>query len=346
MDELTKSQSASDLPVFFVAGNSRSGTTMTGRMLGKHSSVFTFGELHFFERLWSPAEANKTLNNHQAEFLLATLMSIQRDGLFTKRHPEFFRDEANHLLKEFPVKKASDVFALFISRESNLHQKQTGCDQTPRNIFYASEILNLYPAAKFICLVRDPRDVVLSQKQKWRRRFLGAKNIPLSESIRAWINYHPITISKLWNASQRAIEKTAGHPRVFVLRFEDLIADAEEMMKKICGFLEINYEAGMLQVPQVGSSLGKDNPHETGIRKDRAGSWKSGGLSEAEIYLIEKNCADGIRKFHYEAEKQRANFFAVFWLRITFPVKLFLALLWNFRRVKNLRETIKRRLQK
>ncbi|MGY8989337.1 MAG: sulfotransferase, partial [Flavobacteriales bacterium] len=37
----------------FVVGNSRSGTTMMGRIIGKHSSVFTFKELHFFGQLWS-----------------------------------------------------------------------------------------------------------------------------------------------------------------------------------------------------------------------------------------------------------------------------------------------------
>ena len=40
--------------MLFVVGNSRSGTTMMGRILGNHPDVFTFGELHFFGQLWSP----------------------------------------------------------------------------------------------------------------------------------------------------------------------------------------------------------------------------------------------------------------------------------------------------
>lgn len=35
----------------FIVGNSRSGTTMMGRILGNHTDVFTFHELHFFEQL-------------------------------------------------------------------------------------------------------------------------------------------------------------------------------------------------------------------------------------------------------------------------------------------------------
>ena len=37
----------------FIVGSSRSGTTMMGRVLGNHPSVFTFKELHFFGTLWT-----------------------------------------------------------------------------------------------------------------------------------------------------------------------------------------------------------------------------------------------------------------------------------------------------
>lgn len=37
--------------VIFIVGNSRSGTTMLGRILGKSTYVHTFDELHFFEFL-------------------------------------------------------------------------------------------------------------------------------------------------------------------------------------------------------------------------------------------------------------------------------------------------------
>lgn len=46
-------------------------------------------------------------------------------------------------------------------------------------------------------MVRDPRDVLLSQKYKWKIRFLGANNIPYREVLRCWANYHPIAIAKL-----------------------------------------------------------------------------------------------------------------------------------------------------
>jgi hypothetical protein len=32
-----------------IVGNSRTGTTMLGRILGRNSAIHTFSELHFFE---------------------------------------------------------------------------------------------------------------------------------------------------------------------------------------------------------------------------------------------------------------------------------------------------------
>ena len=50
-------------------------------------------------------------------------------------------------------------------------------------------------------MVRDPRDVLLSQKNKWKRKFLGANDIPFFELLRARFNYHPYTISKMWKTA-------------------------------------------------------------------------------------------------------------------------------------------------
>lgn len=42
-----------DFNPIFIIGNSRSGTTLMGSILGLKREVFTFKELHFFSYLWS-----------------------------------------------------------------------------------------------------------------------------------------------------------------------------------------------------------------------------------------------------------------------------------------------------
>ena len=57
----------------FIVGNSRSGTTMLGRILNNHSEVFTFKELHFFYTLWSGKEI---LSYSESINLLAKLFNL------------------------------------------------------------------------------------------------------------------------------------------------------------------------------------------------------------------------------------------------------------------------------
>ena len=70
--------------------------------------------------------------------------------------------------------------------------------------------------------------MLASQKNSWKMRLLGAKRVPVSEMIRSWVNYHPVTMARLWNGATEAALRLRGHDRVMLLRFEDLIADAEE----------------------------------------------------------------------------------------------------------------------
>ena len=49
-------------------------------------------------------------------------------------------------------------------------------------MYYLENILSYFPNAKVINMVRGQRDVLLSQKDKWKKKFLGTLKIPLSEA--------------------------------------------------------------------------------------------------------------------------------------------------------------------
>ena len=334
--------------MIFVVGNSRSGTTMMGRILGKHPDIYTFGELHFFGQLCAPPFSSE-LRKANAAKLAAELYCVQQEGYRTHGNPHRFLKEAQVFLNDltsYPETPAL-LFSAFLQREATKNGKTIPCDQTPRNVFYIKDILELYPKARIINMIRDPRDVLLSQKRKWKRRFLGGSDMPMKETFRDWINYHPITISHIWRTAVTAADQFIQHERVISIYFEELLAHPETTVKSVCDFAGISYTDTILQVPQVGSSVAEDKPQQLGINPHRAHSWQrettGRELSSAEIYLNQTITAALMKKHNYNSVSIQPNVASLTLHLLTFPVKLGGAFLFNLDRMKNIRQTLKRR---
>ena len=99
----------------------------------------------------------------------------------------------------------------------------------------------------------------------------------------------------------------------------------------------------MLLIPTEGSSIANDQSGKFGIDKTRSGNYLT-GLSPAEIYICQKITLKLREEFGYEDVKISPNFIFVFAYYLTFPIKIFVALLLNLKRSKNLLNSIKRRL--
>ena len=321
---------------------------MMGRILGKHSSVYTFGELHFFGQLCAPPFSSES-RKEDIEEVASQLYCIQREGYRTHGNPRRFLNEARTFLEgltTYPETQAA-LFEAFLHQGTAENGGTIPCDQTPRNVFYIADILELYPKARIINMIRDPRDVLLSQKRKWKRRFLGGRDMPVKETFRDWMNYHPITISYIWRTAVTAAEQFLQHERVTSIYFEELLAYPEATVKNLCDFTGITYMHEMLQIPQVGSSVADDQPQELGINPHRAHSWHSetmrGELSSSEVYLNQTITAVLMKKHNYNPVSIRPNLVSLMLHLLTFPVKLVGAFFFNLDRMKNIRQTLKRR---
>ncbi len=334
--------------MIFVVGNSRSGTTMMGRILGKHPCVYTFGELHCFGQLCAPPFSSE-VGKKEIEKLASQLFCIQREGYRTHGNPRRFLSEAQMFLDGLTIypDTSAVLFEAFLRHEATENDRTIPCDQTPRNVFYIADILELYPNSRIINMIRDPRDVLLSQKRKWKRRFLGGSDMPMKETLRDWMNYHPITISHIWRTAVNAADQFAHHERVISVYFEELLTHPEKTVKRLCDFAGITYTDEMLRVPQVGSSVAEDQPQQLGINPHRAHSWHSDTtgeeLSSAEIYLNQKITAALMKKHSYSPVSIQPNVASLMLHLLTFPVKLGGAFLFNLDRMKSIPQTLKRR---
>lgn len=327
----------------FVVGNSRSGTTMLARMLGLHPDVHTFQELHFFEELWTPGDESRALTRDEALRLAGRLLHNARDWYHKPYDAEKYRTAATAIVKGMVLPlRAHQVFEAVVEQEAVAAGAAVGCEQTPRNVFYIDEIKRLFPEAQIVALVRDPLDVLLSQRNWWKRRSRGSGSIPLKTTVRQWVDYHPITTSLLWRGGVRAADAHAGEPSVHSLRFEDLVRDPRQTLAPVLDALGLLFDDRMLEVPRQSSSNAA-NRGGTGVDPSVSGRGVE-SLSAAEIWVSQKLTGTLARAHGYVLEPVSPRPWELAWCLLSWPLKMAAAFALNVGRTRNVVTSIRRRL--
>jgi exopolysaccharide biosynthesis WecB/TagA/CpsF family protein len=287
----------------FITGASRSGTTLLSFVLRRHAQVFGLRELQYFGQAWDPSDADRRFTRAEAVDAAALLFAHQDHGVLVHHVDPEHRQAAVALVETLgdAASDPAELFAAAVHSMARAEGKSIPCEQTPRYIFYARPLLDRYPGAHIVHLVRDPRAVMASQKNRWRRRRLAAAgmSVPRYESVRVWVNYHPYTVARLWGQATRAALELAQHPRVTILRYEDLVLEPERTVRQLCSRLGLEFDPGMLDVEQVNSSHQSSvaGPRK-GLRTDAIDRWRQ-ALTPAETAVTEQICRPLMPRFGY-----------------------------------------------
>ncbi len=274
---------------------------MLARLFGQHSQVLTLQETHFFGDTCDLDGATYPRDLRDLALLGATVLARHERGLWSGGPSPSELDRARAVVECLPQceRNAAGVFAAVTRQIARWAGKTLACEQTPRNVFYARRLLELYPDARFIHIVRDPRAVMASQKNRWKVRKLGASHLPSREMLRIRINYHPITISKLWVAANREALTLEKQSRFCMVRFEDLVANPESAVRSLCEFAGLGFEPGMLDIPHWGSSNLSHSTDKRGISSDVMDQWRN-VLTGAEIALCQRLTRSMMGHFAYK----------------------------------------------
>jgi len=235
-------------PVFII-GMPRSGTTLIQGILCNGGSYFPMPETHFFERA-TYGLPEKKLSKENRE-------SIRRI---------LYKKSRIKIDQEFPdyLTTVKDIFEYVIGH-FNPDGRNTFLEKTPRHVFFYSKIREYYPDAKFICMIREPKNVVSSQ----------LKNSPKQDKS-------VVRLSLLYNKIAAAILKIRNSNNVFLINYEDLTTETALILKNTCKFLDIPYDSKLVE--NVAAPPGIVSAHEF---------WKNRNI---EYETIQKNDADKWRK--------------------------------------------------
>lgn len=158
-----------------------------------------------------------------------------------------------------------------------------------KSLFFGSVQLlhKLFPGARFIHIVRDGRDVFDS----WRK-------MDASKS-------HPTVMALDWRYKLRSIERSLARlpaAKSITLRYEDLIAGSETVVRSLCEFLHIVFEPSMLEFHKTsGKYIGQHHSKLIfgAIDPSNTSKWRK-RLTKDEIKLYELMAGNDLKRHGYE----------------------------------------------
>lgn len=327
------------MPVF-VVGASRSGTNFVRALLNAHSRIWVSAETHYFDDL-RPRLREGDREACEQYFLSLAHRAYGRGGdpAHAKIDPAELRRRASEL------GGAGDAyFEAFCELRARLHGKELWGEKTPRHAFRIAEILEAFPSAKIVCLVRDPRAVVASYRD-WHtggiRPGLDEGNAAglAAERERSRRSYHPVLAGLLWRGVIRAEHdalRRYGSERVRLQRFEDLASRPEPAVRELCAWLGIDFEPAMLEIPVVNSS------YSGGGSSEAVDRWRA-TLPSRDLAIVEHCCCRLMDDLGYTraAPRLSALSYAAAWLSV--PYATVRAALANRRRLGRAVEYVRRR---
>ncbi|MEX0982514.1 MAG: sulfotransferase [Bacteroidales bacterium] len=157
------------------------------------------------------------------------------------------------------------------------------CEKSPSNIHYIELIDKLHNGNfKFIHIVRDGRDVILSRHPKGKGKY--------------WVD------PERWIADVSNGLKYMEHPSVYTIRYEDLVGQYRETIESVCHFLEIPVSKEILNWHQFATVRQNNALYSkiTEISTSPIGKWEQPENGERVRLLTENPEAVALlKKFRY-----------------------------------------------
>ena len=247
--------------LIFLISQPRSGSTMLQLILSGHPDIATTSEP------WIALHPFFALKEHgiDARYNARLAREALKEFLTQNRLDEtFYNEQVSHFLNAFYQKAMK-------------HQgKKYFLDKTPRYYLIIDELMETFSDASFIFLVRHPVAVLNSIMKTWVKddyKVLGLFKDDLLLAPRLIVD-----------ACKRYSDRS------YVLKYEDIVSNPENVLSKICDYLGVDYSNDMLDYGKLRPDW-KFGDH-VGIHKssrpssDSLRSWEKGFESEQLNLLL------------------------------------------------------------
>jgi hypothetical protein len=209
-------------PAPFLIGAARSGTDLLGAMLGASSELVMLHETGFVPRL-AEMIRSEPMTIERVIKVMAAAGPLEAHGLS--------EEEMRARLGALDDLKAAAVLRCFYEAAAGSAGAARWGDDTPSYLKRMRRIQRALTEARFIHVVRDGRDT------------LAARPAEINTGS-------AIATGQRWNKKVRSVQVQAHlMNHLLEVRYEDLIADPERELRRVCEFIELPFEPGMAAPP-------------------------------------------------------------------------------------------------
>ncbi|MGH9338757.1 MAG: sulfotransferase family protein [Acidobacteriota bacterium] len=166
--------------------------------------------------------------------------------------------------------------------------------KAPANSMHLATLCRLFPHSKFLFIIRDPRDVLVSH-QRGNRRWMEGANSTVEDCMEITEKYF------------RGYLEAEGLPNVFLIRYEDLHQDFHATLAKLYEFIGVSSDQSIIEEGfnnnRFASSTGRcyTEDRDAAARKGVVGDW-SNLLAQSDLdwYKTSVFWATFMQRFDYD----------------------------------------------
>ena len=316
------------VPVFFVVGLAKSGTTWLMKTLDAHPEILCKGEGRFFGEEYRREVLAQTQTKQQPSSLYNALLGSEYLRLWIERSVWTREGETEEQIRDF-VRLATDYF---LTTELSKSGKKVVGDKTPLlGPKFVEEIHEIYPEAKVIHIIRDGRDQAVSfihqqgnRAKRGRTHRLSPEELAKSEAYRR----SPQELAKTGEGmfAEKTLRKAAQNwdlrvgqaiedgPALFgdaytEVRYEDLLERPNQEIERLLDFLRVDTDRKLVErcvssatfeKLSKGRERGQEDPTSF-YRKGVAGDWKD-LFNERDRQVYKEEAGELLIRLGYERD--------------------------------------------
>jgi LPS sulfotransferase NodH len=293
---------------FFILGHARSGTTLLARLVRLHPEIHCNWQAHFFTR----------------EPFLKSLVDTPAAAEWLGRKSNRWNQGRD--LSPLVLRASAD---LIWERDAARVGKRIVGDKSPSSLIHGQAVRDMaavYPDASLVYIVRDGRDVLISERFRnfvEDSKFLTAEDKRIIAALK--VDQKPFTDGRSsiftesfirqaaasWVANLQETEAEGRRlyaERYFALRYEDLLASPFVEMQKLWQFLGVTVDPSLETAirdelasnPDEEWQAQRNDSIASFLPKGRAGNWRV-MFSERDRQVFKEVAGDMLAKWGFEA---------------------------------------------